>query len=90
MRQNFEHKGSRRLGDLMNKARKRYAKDGTAPRWCGDSAWELLLKYWDSDEYKKIQAQAKKNRASEKGGVLHTSGRVPHSEVIRNMVCIYL
>ena len=73
---------------MMNKVRKDYAKDGKNPKRCGENTWRQLLVHWDTPDYKEIQDQAKKNRASEKGGVLHTSGRVPHSDIATQAVCI--
>ena len=75
---------------MMNKARDKYKKKGTPRLWCGPFAWDELLKIWDTPQYKEIQNQAKKNRASEKGGVLHTTGRVPHFEITIQAVCITL
>ncbi|KAK7291398.1 hypothetical protein RIF29_06508 [Crotalaria pallida] len=37
--------------------------------------WECLCAHWQTDEYKRIQEVGKANRASEKGGSLHTGGR---------------
>ena len=73
---------------MMNKARKAYAEDGTCPDWCGPAAWQQLLAYFASTDYKELSEQAKKNRASKKGGVLHTSGRVPHSEILMQAVYV--
>lgn len=72
----------------MNKARADYAKGGKTPKWCGNDTWNKLLDYWGTSVFKDLQDQAKKNRASEKGGVLHTSGRVSHSEIALQAVCI--
>ncbi|RAL44753.1 hypothetical protein DM860_003512 [Cuscuta australis] len=44
-----------------------------------------LVAYWSTDEYVKKSAQAKANQASDKGGALHTSGPIPHIEVVENL-----
>ena len=88
MRKHFEHKGSERFRDMMNKARTDYTKEGKLPKWCPQSTWNQLLAHWGTSSFKEVQEQAKKNRASSKGGVLHTSGRVPHSEIALQAVCI--
>ncbi|KAL2327462.1 hypothetical protein Fmac_020889 [Flemingia macrophylla] len=49
-----------------------------------ETIWNSLLTKWMAPEFKTKSAQAQKNRASEKGGSLHTSGSITiHEHVIR-------
>jgi hypothetical protein len=75
---------------MMNKARKEYAQKGKIKKWCPPTVWNQLLAIWAKSDFKDIQEQNKKNRASTKGGVLHTSGRVSHSEIALQAVCILI
>ncbi|MCI11291.1 hypothetical protein A2U01_0032391, partial [Trifolium medium] len=54
---------------MLTKARKK----GTKPAWTGDLAWTGLKDYWKSEEFLKISNQNKINRASKRGGAVHTS-----------------
>lgn len=78
----FQQKCAKRLSDILGKKRKK----GTQPKWMGDEAWIGLLEYWQSDAFLKISTQNKTNRASEKGGAVHTTGRRSHLEVALDMV----
>lgn len=88
MRKHFETKGSDRYKDIMHKERVRYAKDGKPPTFIITEFWDQLLHHWATPTYQVTSNQAKKNRASEKGGALHTAGRVCHSEIAMQAVCV--
>ncbi|XP_014499638.1 uncharacterized protein LOC106760739 [Vigna radiata var. radiata] len=49
---------------------------GERTYWIGDDIWTTLLEHWNSPQYQAKCAIAQKNRASEKGGVLHTGGSI--------------
>ncbi|KOM26735.1 hypothetical protein LR48_Vigan311s000400 [Vigna angularis] len=50
----------------------------------GEHIWNSLLAHWNSPQYRIKCAIAEKNRASEKGGVLHTGGSITtHEHAIR-------
>jgi hypothetical protein len=82
MRKNFNHAGSKRLADMLNNARLR----GEREDWIGEQDWATLQSYWTSPAFQTISAQNRRNRASERGGALHTTGRIPHHEVIDTLV----
>jgi hypothetical protein len=89
MRKQFEHKGSNQFKGMMNKARVEYAKTSKIPVWCPNTIWNQLLAYWARSDFKDVSEQNKRNRASRKGGVLHTSRRVSHSERAIQAVSLY-
>ena len=89
MQKQFEQKGSNRFKGMMNKARAEYAKTSKITVWCPNTIWNQLLAYWARSDFKDVSEKNKKNRASEKGGVLHTSGRVSHSEIAIQAVSLY-
>lgn len=84
MRKNFEQVGSKRLSNFLTKARVKNKR----PDWIGQADWQSLLEYWASPEFQSVSSRNKTNRASERGGALHTTGRVPHHEVVEQMVCL--
>ncbi|XP_070047794.1 uncharacterized protein [Nicotiana tomentosiformis] len=45
---------------------------GKIPGWLREDVWDKLLEKWNTKEWKKKCEQAKANRASSKGGSLHT------------------
>ncbi|WVZ22377.1 hypothetical protein V8G54_000921 [Vigna mungo] len=59
---------------------------GQRPYWVGEHTWNSLLAHWNSSYYCIKCATAQKNRASEKGGVLHTRGSfITHEHVIHRI-----
>ncbi|XP_060184288.1 uncharacterized protein LOC132613978 [Lycium barbarum] len=68
--QNFEKKAGRLLKGALGRVREEQAK----PDWIRPEAYNKLLQYWASDEFKKQSETGKKARNSTKGGSLHTSG----------------
>lgn len=78
----YEKKIKKRLNELLG----RWRKKGTRPFWIGEDAWAGLLVYWNSEEFKKLSIQNKTNRASTRGGAVHTSGRKSHVEVAHLLV----
>ncbi|KOM40985.1 hypothetical protein LR48_Vigan04g118300 [Vigna angularis] len=60
---------------------------GERPYWVGEQIWTSLLSHWNSPQYRTKCAIAQKNRASKKGGVLHTGGSITvHEHAIRMAV----
>ena len=52
--------------------------------------WKYLTDRWKEDEFKTRSERNKTNRASSKGGALHTTGRKAHHDIALDMVCIQL
>ncbi|XP_050908635.1 uncharacterized protein LOC127122326 [Lathyrus oleraceus] len=73
----FEKKGRKRLNDMLGKERRK----GTRPSWIGDDAWVELQTYWKKTEFLTVSSQNKTNRASARGGAVHTTGRKAHIDV---------
>lgn len=61
-------------------------KKDKRPKWMFEEVYVPLKEYWDSPAFKALSQQGKKNRASEKGGCLHTGGSVSTVETARRMV----
>ncbi|XP_050881020.1 uncharacterized protein LOC127084581 [Lathyrus oleraceus] len=78
----FEKKGRKRLNDMLGKARRK----GTRPSWIGDDAWVELQTYWKKTEFLAVSSQNKTNRASARGGAVHTTGRKAHIDVALQLV----
>ncbi|WVY96918.1 hypothetical protein V8G54_029069 [Vigna mungo] len=77
---NFNMKASHRLSEMFRNAR----IAGQRPYWVGEHIWNSLLGHWNTPQYRIKCATAQKNRASEKGGVLHTGGSITtHEHAIR-------
>ncbi|XP_009598268.1 uncharacterized protein [Nicotiana tomentosiformis] len=51
-------------------------RGGTRPNWIREDVWSQLLAKWNTLEWKKKSEHAKLNRASTKGGALHTRGSI--------------
>jgi len=78
----FEQKGAKRLTDMLTKARKK-----GRPKWISVDAWTGLETYWKTNpDFLKSSNQNKTNRASTKGGAVHTSGRKAHIDVALELV----
>ncbi|XP_027915629.1 uncharacterized protein LOC114175069 [Vigna unguiculata] len=57
---------------------------GERPYWIGDHIWNRLLEHWNSPSYGNKQITSQRNRASEKGGTLHTGGSITtHEHALR-------
>ena len=67
---------------MLTKERKKMKK----PSWMGEITWAQLLDYWESKEFKEISSQNKTNRASVRGGALHSTGRKSHPEIALGLV----
>lgn len=78
----FNTKGSMRLSDMLMQARKKRK----CPTWMGETVWNDLEKIWMDPSYKEISNRAKKNRASSKGGAVHTGGSISIAEHTIRMV----
>ncbi|GKV20236.1 hypothetical protein SLEP1_g30393 [Rubroshorea leprosula] len=65
-----------RWSDNMRDVRLKWVKDPSyVPCWMPPHLWSQLLHYWDSDEYKMLQAKGAKNRNSGER-VTHTLGQL--------------
>ncbi|XP_045802058.1 uncharacterized protein LOC123895641 isoform X1 [Trifolium pratense] len=84
IRKTFQTRGAKRLSDMLSKLRTK----GTRPHWICEEAWKGLIDHWEGEAFKKISTQNKTNRASGKGGAVHTTGRKAHVDVALSMVCI--
>ncbi|XP_052723729.1 uncharacterized protein LOC128193691 [Vigna angularis] len=57
---------------------------GQRPNWLGEHIWNSLLAHWNTVEFRNKCAKAQRNRASERGGTLHTGGSITiHEHAIR-------
>ncbi|KAF3627441.1 hypothetical protein FXO37_29863 [Capsicum annuum] len=66
----FKFKEALQIKEHLYEARKNLKNPG----WLTDDVCVKFLEKWDTPEYKAGRDQAKTNRASEKGGSLHTGG----------------
>jgi hypothetical protein len=88
IRRNFHIRASARLSDMLRHTRLRYEAVGKRPYWIGEPLMRQLVDYWGSAEFKMKSEKAKKNRASEKGGCIHTGGCISAAEHARRLVKI--
>ncbi|QCD78554.1 putative transposase [Vigna unguiculata] len=80
IRKIFNTKASHRLSEIFMEAR----KTGKKPHWMFDRVWNSLLAKWNQPEFRSKSAHNQKNRASEKGGCLHTGGSITiHDDALR-------
>ncbi|XP_060202041.1 uncharacterized protein LOC132630489 [Lycium barbarum] len=79
--QNFEKKAGQLLKGALGRVREEQAK----PDWIRPEAYNKLLQYWPSDEFKKQSEKGKLARNSTKGGSLHTSGAKSHAAVRKEL-----
>ncbi|GAU42782.1 hypothetical protein TSUD_34260 [Trifolium subterraneum] len=77
----FKGKGSERLSEMLTEVRNKRK----CPSWIGENAWKWLHKTWNNAPYKLKSAQAKQNRASAKGGSVHTGGSISTKEHVIRM-----
>ncbi|XP_027905780.1 uncharacterized protein LOC114165332 [Vigna unguiculata] len=75
-------KASHRLSEIFMEAR----KTGKKTHWMFDRVWNSLLAKWNQPEFRSKSARNQKNRASEKGGCLHTGGSITIHEHALRMV----
>nr|XP_016487305.1 PREDICTED: uncharacterized protein LOC107807440 [Nicotiana tabacum] len=68
----FEKKTAKRIKNTMYAAR----NAGKIPDWLRKDVWDKLLEKWNAAEWKAKSEQEKANRASNKGGSLHTGGSI--------------
>ncbi|KOM26758.1 hypothetical protein LR48_Vigan312s001900 [Vigna angularis] len=77
---NFHMKASHRLSEMFRDA----CNAGQRPYWLGEIIWNSLLAHWNTVEFRNKCAKAQRNRASERGGILHTGGSITiHEHAIR-------
>nr|XP_009768376.1 PREDICTED: uncharacterized protein LOC104219389 [Nicotiana sylvestris] len=82
----FEHVGSERLSDSLGKAKGQFLKTKEIPRWIAKDHWDILMEYWNSENFKKKSKINSKNRMSSNNGEgpsLHTGGSVAFAEYRR-------
>lgn len=83
-RKNFERRGATVLKNNLNKVRSQMNR----PTWIRPAVWSTLCDHWGTHEFKKKSIQAKKNRASDRGGFggsFHTCGSITTSQHRANM-----
>jgi len=91
IRSHFEHVGSVRLTNTMNKAKKEFYKKKTIPQWICEVHWKEMMVYWQSDDFKAKSLTSTKNRLSNSygnGPSLHTGGSIPVSDYKRKYVSV--
>jgi hypothetical protein len=88
MKRNFHIRAAARFSDLLRRARMRFEETRKRPHWIGPPIFAELVKYWASEAFKEKSNKAKKNRASEKGGCIHTGGCLSNGEHAERMVKI--
>ncbi|XP_058743807.1 uncharacterized protein LOC131616488 isoform X2 [Vicia villosa] len=75
VRRNFEKRGSAKMIQLMQEARKRLDEK---PIWMEECVWAQLKAHWESLKYKRMSETNKRNCESMVGASLHTGGSIPH------------
>ncbi|XP_058784097.1 uncharacterized protein LOC131658864 [Vicia villosa] len=70
---------------MLRRVRKRWELHGIRPSWIGEEIFRELLKYSESDEFAAKSENAKKMRASEKGGCLNAVRSISIAEHVRRM-----
>ncbi|KOM43177.1 hypothetical protein LR48_Vigan05g078100 [Vigna angularis] len=85
IQRNFHMKASHRLSEMFRDARNAEER----PYWLGEQIWNSLLAHWNSVEFPNKCAKAQRNKASEKGGTLHTGGSITIHEHAIRMVNIH-
>lgn len=69
----FHRRCADRLRDMLRRVREGRGQ----PTWMGDQVYNHLIKHiWNDPNFKAKCERNKKNRASEKGGSLHTQGSI--------------
>ncbi|GAU50633.1 hypothetical protein TSUD_410270 [Trifolium subterraneum] len=77
----FNQRCGKRLSDILTKARKKKEK----PDWIHKEGWTYLTNKWKEEEFKKRSERNTINRASSKGGALHTTCRKAHHDIALDM-----
>ena len=85
IKRNWNRKAGDRLRGMMAKVREDLAHN-RRPIWIPEHVLNEMAATWSSEQYKEKQEQAKQNRASARGGSLHTCGSIPVSEHKRRLV----
>jgi len=88
VRRNFHIRAFAHFSDLLRRARIWFEETRKRPHWIGPPIFDDLVKYWASQEFKEKSEKAKKNRASEKGGCIHTGGCLSNREHAERLVKI--
>nr|XP_009802667.1 PREDICTED: uncharacterized protein LOC104248159 [Nicotiana sylvestris] len=86
IRWTFEHVGSERLSDSLGKAKRQFSKTKEIPGWIAKDHWDVLMEYWNSENFTKKSEINSKNRMSSNNGEgpsLHTGGSVAFAEYRR-------
>jgi hypothetical protein len=92
VKKNFHYRAQHRFQDMMSTVRAKHARDPEwVPGWIGDNIWPRLLEHWATDPtFLKRSQIGKVNRASEKGGCLHSGGSASSYTTSQRMVKIHL
>ncbi|CAI8607789.1 unnamed protein product [Vicia faba] len=75
VRRNFEKRGSAKMVQLMQDARR---KLDHKPSWMEECVWTQLKAHWESSKYKRISEINKRNSECMADASLHTGGSIPH------------
>jgi len=88
----FHYRAQHRFSDMMSTFRRKHAeKPEWFPKFIGDNIWPRLVNHWATDpKFKKRSQIGKVNRASEKGGCLHSGGSASSYTTGLRMVKIHL
>lgn len=73
---------------MLQRARRGWEEQSVCPNWIGKEVFYEILVYWDTPDFKARYENAKKMRASEKGGHLSAVGSISIAEHDRRMVII--
>jgi len=89
---NFHYRAQDRFSDMMSTFRRKHAKKPEwFPKFIGKNIWTRLVDHWATDPtFKKRSQNGKVNRASEKGGCLHSGGSASSYTTGQRMVKIHL
>ncbi|GAU48783.1 hypothetical protein TSUD_406260 [Trifolium subterraneum] len=81
IKKRFHQACAKRLTDILTKARTKMKK----PKWMENEGWTYLTNSWQQEDFKLHSQRNKINRASSKGGALHTTGRKAHHDIALDM-----
>lgn len=85
VRRNFEKRGSAKMVQLMQDARRNLDHK---PTWMEECVWAQLKAHWESSKYKRISEINKRNSESMADASLHTGGSIPHRLHWKRMVLL--
>ncbi|KAK2361057.1 hypothetical protein QL285_086260 [Trifolium repens] len=71
--------------EVKDKAREVWFERFRKPEWMNEVGWKYLTDRWKEDDFKTRSERMKINRASSKGGALHTTGRKAHHDIALDM-----